>query len=95
MSDASNASTLDLGTVKKWAKAQERQFKEVKKQLEKSEDPTVVLRALDVSDPGLRTFRNKARKLQREFPTPARFRSKVVREVDSELKRFRKLLELV
>jgi len=95
MSEATEASTLDLGTVKKWAKAQERQFKDLRKQLDKAEDVTVVLRAIDVSDPGLRSFRNKARKLQREFPTPARFRSKVVREVDSELKRFGKLLALV
>lgn len=91
----SNEDTLDLGTVKKWAKAQHRQFKELRKQLDKSEDASVVLKALDVADPGMRRLRNRGRALQREFPTAARFRSKLVREVDQEIKRFDKILTLV
>jgi hypothetical protein len=93
----SNASTnvLDLATVKKWVKAQEKQFKQVKKQLDKADDIGLALKQLDVTEPALRTLRNKARKLQREFPTAARFRKKVLREVDTELKRFAKLLALV
>ena len=87
--------SLDLSTVKKWAKAQEKLLKGVKKQLDKSEDVAVVLKGLDVSEPSLRSLRNRARKLQREFPTPARFRRNVLREVDGELKRFGKLLAIV
>lgn len=90
-----SVSTLDLGTVKKWAKAQEKQFKELKKQLGKSEDVGEVLKTLNVDDPGMRSFRNRARKLHREFPAPARFRSKVMREVDGELKRYSKMLSLM
>lgn len=92
-SDAS--SPLDLATVKKWAKAQDAQFRQLKKLLEKSDDVAVVLKGLDVTEPGLRSLRNKARKLQREFPTPARFRQKLLREVDGEVKRFAKILALV
>lgn len=95
MSDSTNTSNLDLGTVKKWAKAQEKQLKDLKKQLDKADDVTVVLKGLDVTDPGMRSLRNRARKLQREFPTPARFRSKLGREVDGEIKRFGKILALV
>ena len=87
--------TLDLGTVKKWAKSQHRQFKELRKQLDKSDDAAVVLKGIDVSDPGMRRLRNRGRALQREFPTAARFRSKLVREVDQEIKRFDKILTLV
>lgn len=86
---------MDLATIKKWAKAQEKQFKLLKKQLDKTEDPTSVLKGLDVSDAGLRSLRNRARKLQREFPTAARFRQKLLKEVDGELKRFDKILGLV
>ncbi len=86
---------MDLATIKKWAKAQEKQFKLLKKQLEKSEDVASVLKGLDVSDSGLRSLRNRARKLQREFPTAARFRQKLLKEVDGELKRFGKLLGLL
>jgi hypothetical protein len=95
MTNASTSSALDLATVKKWAKAQEKQFKQLKKQLEKSEDVTVVLKGLDVTDPGMRGLRNKARKLQREFPTPARYRQKLLREVEGEVKRFGKILQVV
>jgi phage-related tail protein len=93
----SNASTnvLDLATVKKWVKAQEKQFKQLKKQLEKADDIGLALKQLDVTEPALRSLRNKARKLQREFPAAARFRKKVLREVDTESKRFAKLLALV
>lgn len=94
MSNAS-ANVLDLKAVKKWAKAQEKQFKQLKKKFDKADDIAVALKELDVSEPALRTLRNKARKLQREFPTAARFRKKVIREVDTELKRFTKLLGLV
>ena len=87
--------TLDLGTVKKWAKAQHRQFKELRKQLDRSDDAAVVLKEIDVTDPGMRRLRNRGRALQREFPTAARFRSKLVREVDQEIKRFDKILTLV
>lgn len=90
-----SASTLDLGVVKTWAKAQEKQFRELKKQLVRSENLAEVLKKLSVDDPGMRTFRNRARKLQREFPAPTRFRSKVMREVDGELKRYSKLLALM
>jgi hypothetical protein len=95
MSNANASNPLDLATVKKWAKAQEKQFKQLKKLLDKSEDVTAVLKVLNVSEPGLRSFRNRARKLQREFPTPARSRQKVLREVEGEIKRFGKLLALV
>jgi len=95
MNDASKSNALDLSTVKKWAKAQEKLFKAVQKQLNKSDDIGAALKALDVSEPSLRSLRNKARKLQREFPTAARFRGKVLREVEVELKRFGKLLALV
>jgi hypothetical protein len=95
MSNASMSGPIDLATVKKWAKAQEKQFKQLKKQLDKSEDVSGVLKGLDVSDPGLRSLRNRARKLQREFPTAARFRQKLLREVDGEIKRFGKILSFV
>jgi hypothetical protein len=95
MSKASSSDPLDLATVKKWAKAQEKQFNQLKRLLDKSEDVAVVLKGLDVSEPGLRSFRNRARKLQREFPTPARSRQKVLREVEGEIKRFAKILALV
>ena len=92
----SNSTTnLDLRTVKQWAKAQEKQLKQLKKALDKADDIAPVLKQLDVNEPGLRSLRNKARKLNREFPTAARFRSKVIREVDLELKRFGKILGLV
>ena len=95
MSETKASAPLDLGTVKKWAKAQEKLFAQLKKQLEKSEDVAVVLKGLDVAEPELRRLRNKGRKLQREFPTPARFRQKLLREVDGEVKRFGKILALV
>ncbi len=95
MTNQSTETSLDLATIKKWAKAQEKQFKLLKKQLDKSEDVMSVLKGLDVSDAGLRSLRNRARKLQREFPTAARFRQKLLKEVDGELKRFDKLLGLV
>ena len=95
MTNQSTETSLDLATIKKWAKAQEKQFKLLKKQLDKSEDVMSVLKGLDVSDAGLRGLRNRARKLQREFPTPARFRQKLIKEVDGELKRFGKILGLV
>ena len=91
----SKTNPLDLRTVKQWAKAQEKQFKQLKKALDKTDDIAPVLKQLDVSEPGLRSLRNKARKLNREFPTAARFRKKVLREVDLELKRFGKILGLV
>ena len=91
----STTSQLDLRSVKQWAKAQEKQFKQLRKQLDKADDIALALKQLDVSDPGLRSLRNKARKLHREFPTAARFRKKVLREVDTELKRFAKILVLV
>jgi hypothetical protein len=92
----SNSTTnLDLRTVKQWAKAQEKQLKQLKKALDKADDIAPVLKQLDVSEPGLRSLRNKARKLNREFPTAARFRGKVLREVDLELKRFGKILALI
>jgi hypothetical protein len=95
MAKAIAPTVLDLAAVKKWARAQEKQFRQLKKQLEKSEDVSVVLKGLDVAEPGLRSLRNRARKLQREFPAPARFHKKVLREVDGEIKRFAKLLALV
>ena len=91
----STTSPLDLRTVKQWAKAQEKQFKQLKKALDKADDVTLVLKQLDVSEPALRSLRTKARKLHREFPTAARFRKKVLREVDTEIKRFVKILALV
>jgi hypothetical protein len=91
----SSANVLDLKSVKKWAKAQEKQFKQLRKKFDKADDIALALKELDVSEPSLRTLRNKGRKLQREFPTAARFRSKVLREVDVELKRFGKILALV
>jgi hypothetical protein len=91
----SSANVLDLKSVKKWAKAQEKQFKQLRKKFDKADDISLALKELDVSEPSLRTLRNKGRKLQREFPTAARFRSKVLREVDVELKRFGKILALV
>ncbi len=95
MKNESTERALDLGTVKKWAKGQEKQFKDLKKKLEKTDDVAAVLKALDVTDPGLRTLRNTARKLQREFPAAARFQKKLLREVDGEIKRFAKILALV
>lgn len=95
MSETRAPSPLDLGTVKKWAKAQEKLFVQLKKQLEKSEDAAAVLKGLDVTEPELRRLRNAGRRLQREFPTPARFRQKLLREVDGEVKRFGKLIALV
>jgi hypothetical protein len=95
MTNQSTGTSLDLATIKKWAKAQEKQFKLLKKQLDKSEDVASVLKGLDASDAGLRSLRNRARKLQREFPTAARFRQKLLKEVDGELKRFAKILGLV
>ena len=94
MSNAS-ATVLDIKAVKKWAKGQEKLFKQLKKKLDKADDIGAALKELDVSDPTLRSLRNKARKLQREFPTAARFRQKFLKEVDGELKRFGKLLGLV
>ena len=95
MKKPSTDASLNLATVKKWAKAQEKQFRLLKKQLDKSEDVASVLKGLDVSNAGLRSLRNRARKLQREFPTAARFRQKLLKEVDSELNRFGKILGLV
>lgn len=94
MSKASD-NVLDLKAVKKWAKTQEKLFKQVKKKLDKSDDIAAALKELDVSEPALRSLRNKGRRLQREFPTAARFRQKFLKEVDGELKRFGKLLGLV
>ncbi len=95
MTNQNTEPSLDLATIKKWAKAQEKQFKLLKKQLDKTEDVMSVPKGLDVSDAGLRSLRNRARKLQREFPTAARFRQKLLKEVDGELKRFGKILGLV
>lgn len=91
----SSANVLDLKTVKKWAKAQEKQFKQLKKKFDKADDVAVALKELDVSEPSLRSLRNRGRQLQREFPTAARFRQKLLKEVDVELKRFGKILALV
>ncbi len=91
----SSANVLDLKAVKKWAKAQEKLFKQLKKKFDKADDVAVVLKELDVSEPSQRSLRNRGRKLQREFPTAARFRRKLLRELDVELKRFSKILALV
>ena len=95
MNEPVSTTVLDLATVKKWAKAQEKLFVALKKQLDKTEDVDLVLKGLDVKEPSLRALRNSARKLQREFPAAARFRSKLLREVDGEIKRFGKILALV
>ena len=95
MTTSTTANPLDLGTVKKWAKAHVKSLSSLKKKLDKSDDVEAVLKTLDVAEPALRTLRNKARKLKREFPTAARFRSKLLREVDIEVKRYTKILALV
>jgi hypothetical protein len=91
----STTNALDLRTVKHWAKAQEKQLKQLRKTLDKADDISLALRQLDVSEPTLRSLRNKARKLNREFPTAARFRQKVLREIDTEVKRFGKMQALI
>lgn len=95
MSTKANSSTLDLRTVKTWAKGQTKQLTALRKELDRADDVGVVLKNIDVSDPGMRTIRNRGRKLLREFPTAARSRSKLLREVDMEIKRFNKLLALL
>lgn len=95
MTNENTENALDLAAVKKWAKGQEKQFKDLKKKLEKTDDVAAVLKALDVANPGLRTFRNAARKLQREVPTAARFQKKLLRATEDEVKRFGKILALV
>jgi hypothetical protein len=91
----STTNALDLRTVKQWAKAQEKQLKQLRKTVDKADDIALALRQLDVSEPTLRSLRNKARKLNREFPTAARFRQKLLREIDSEVKRFGKMQALI
>lgn len=95
MSNSTSGTPLDIGTVKKWAKAHVKSFSSLKKLLDKADDIEGVLKNLDVSEPALRTLRNKARKMKREFPAAASFRKKLVREVDSEIKRYSKILGLV
>jgi hypothetical protein len=95
MSTKTTSSTLDLRTVKTWAKGQAKQLTALRKGLERAEDVSVVLKNVDISDPGMRTMRNRGRKLLREFPTPARSRSKLLREVDLEIRRFEKILALL
>ncbi len=95
MTNANNERPLDLATVKKWAKTQEKLFKDLKKKLEKAEDAALFVKSLDANDPGQRSLRNTARKLQREIPSAARFQKKLQREVENEIKRFGKILALV
>ena len=87
------AGILDAKTVKKWAKANEKLFKALQKQLDKADDVDVVIRELDVSEPSVRAFRNLARRLKRELPTAGRLRQRLLREAKGEVKRYGKILE--
>lgn len=80
--------------VRKWAQDWARRFKDLRRSLEKADDGIDgVLKNLEVDAPTWRAFRNKARKLKRESPTPARFQRELFKLVDREIKEYDKLAD--
>jgi hypothetical protein len=80
--------------VRKWAQDWSRRFTELRRNLEKAgDDLEGTLKNLDVSSPSFRLFRNQARKLKREAPTPARFKRELFKLIDRELKHYGRIID--
>lgn len=90
----SNNYNISKKAVRKWALDWAKRFKELRAQVTRAgDDFEGALKALDVSSPTWRTFRNAARKLKREASTPGRYSRGVLKMIDSEIKLYTKLAE--